>query len=92
MKTLSSILLILNPICGFFIVASFVSGYWYCFPLFIIPVILTLKFYFHQHREEHQAYITWRKEFEKENEYLGETWYYGDSVWKNRKTGEIFEI
>lgn len=93
MKIISNILLILNPICGMCIIACFMSGHWYLFPLFIIIVILTLKFYSYTHKDDFIKYEIWFKEFSIDNEYLGTTNdHYQDEVWKNRKTGEIFEI
>ena len=60
MKTLSSILLILNPICGFLMVGSIViGGYWWLsiFPLAFI-VYLIMIFYFKTHKEEFEE---WKK-------------------------------
>lgn len=93
MKIISNILLILNPICGVCIIACFMSGYWYLFPLFIIIVILVLKFHFYTHKDDFIKYELWKEEFSKENEYLGiSNDYYQFEVWKNRKTGETFEL
>lgn len=74
------------------IVASFISGHWYYAPIFIIPLILILKFYFYTHKEDSKKYDAWRKEFSKTHKYLGVTPYYEDEVWENKLTGEIIEL
>ncbi len=94
-KIISKLLLVLNPICGFLMIASIISGYWYLvFPL-ILMVVLVIRFYFYTNRIEHlrqqSKYNSWRKEFEKTYEYLGITPYYEDEVWRNKLTGEITE-
>jgi len=95
LKILSCVLLALNPISGFLMVASLISGHWYfIFPL-ILVVYLTLSFYFYMYRIEHARktikYNRWREEFSKTHTYLGITPYYEDEVWQNKLTGEIIE-
>ncbi len=94
-KIISKLLLVFNPICGFFIFASLFSGHWYLAPIFIGLIILNFKFYFHSNRIEHARqqikYEVWKKEFSKTHEYLGITPYYEDEVWRNKLTGEITE-
>jgi hypothetical protein len=92
LKILSNILLVLNPLYGFLFFACLVSGYWYYSPLFILTIILTLKFYFYTHRLDYIKYLRWRVEFSKTHEYLGVSPYYEDEVWRNKLTGEIIEI
>ena len=95
LKILSNILLIGNPVCGFFIFACLFGGGWHLLliPFLICAIVLNLKLHFYTHKEEHAKYEAWRKEFEKEWEYLGLTDdHYQDEVWRNRLTGEIKEI
>lgn len=94
MKTLSNMLLILNPVCGFLIVVSIATSHWYLiFPL-ILVVILTLKFYCHQHKEEDIEYDKWEKEFSIANEYVGIgcSGYDLTNVWRNKETRQIFNV
>lgn len=84
MKTLSSILLILNPICGFLMVGSIViGGYWWLsiFPLAFI-VYLIMIFYFKTHKEEFEE---WKKDYD----YIGQDYY--SYFYKHKVTGEIVE-
>ena len=92
MKILSNILLILNPIFGFSLFCIFFTKYWFIFPIFIILIILNLKFHFYTHKDEIKKYEEWEKEFSKTHEYLGLTPYYEDQVWRNKETGKIIEI
>lgn len=49
LRKLSSFLLVLNPISGFMIVLSIMTGHWYLCPLFIILVHYNMKLYFYTH-------------------------------------------
>ena len=52
LRKLSSILLVLNPISGFMIVASIITRHWYLIPLFILLVIYNMKLYFYTHNNK----------------------------------------
>lgn len=92
LKIISNILLVGNPFCGFFFFAFLVGEYWYITPLFIGYIVLTLKFHFYTHKEEHDAYDIWGKEFKKTHTYLGEEPYGGGYVWENKLTGKIIYL
>jgi hypothetical protein len=90
MKVLTSFMLILNPVAGFFIFACIFASHWYLIPLLVIGIILNLKLYFWAHKEEHEAFIKWHNEYSKTHIYLGEC--YGIDYWRDIKTGEIIEM
>jgi positive regulator of sigma E activity len=59
LKTLSSCLIMFNPLCGFLIIASIVlsfskGNFYYLFliPVLLILVFFNLKFYFYTHKKE----------------------------------------
>lgn len=91
MKLLSSIMLILNPISGFFMLACLLGGYWYLIPLLILGVVLNMKFYFYTHKAECEAYDKWLIEFKKTHTYIGLTsdYYVIEQAWENNITKEI---
>lgn len=92
LKILSNIYLVINPVCLFLIVASIISGYWYYAPLFIIPIILSLKFYYYVLRGDIKEYYQWIRNVRKTHRYLGLTLDEGNELYKNESTGEIIEI
>jgi len=97
MKIISNILLILNPVCGFLIFASIFDGFWHhtywwlIIPVLVLIVVYNIKLHCYAYRAEHAKYEEWEKEFSKTHEYLGEEWYYGSSIWRNKLTGKIIE-
>jgi hypothetical protein len=93
MKLLSKILVLSNVFTLFIICALCVNGLWYLIPVDIVAVLYIFKFYFYTHKDEHLQYELWRKEFEKEWNYLGTTNdYYQEEVWENKETGERIYI
>jgi hypothetical protein len=84
MKRLTQILIYLNPVGGLGLVACAFTGHWFYFLLILVALIgntyLYLKYYTPTPEE---------MEFEEENEYLGEGYY--SSIYRNKKTGKIYE-
>ena len=85
MKRLTQIIIYLNPFGGLGLVACAITGHWIYFPLILAAIIGNLHLYL-----KYNPPTPEQIKFEEENEYLGEG--YHCSVYKNKETGEIFEV
>ena len=86
MRKLSAISVFLfNPLLGFIILVSFMSGYIWLTPIFMYLGYLNLKFYFRTHPETHDM-----KKFRETHSYVGEG--YMTSYYINNETKEIVEV
>lgn len=92
MKTLSVILLFLNPLLGFLSIPLVCYGLWYLASLPIGLVILNLRFYLRTHRDEHAVYDKIMAELRKTHVFLGTDFYNMSELWRNKETDEIIEL
>lgn len=83
MKSFTQVLIYLNPVGGFGLVACGILGNWFYFLLIIIAIIVNTCLYLKYNKPTPEEI-----KFEEENEYLGESFYC--SVYRNKETGEIF--